>query len=203
MTVISIEAVGNWVNFNGSALSASEGVIKRSRDIRISPSEFYVDIRTIKIKSESGPWVTLLDKSLSGNREIVGTTSIPSRSPVKPAEYTTILVGIGKNWFLRGIYTNSIGIPINFSITNTNSVETEYFLFSTPKEAKKLTNSDGICSNAAVSLINSRGYIFKSGDYKQIYLFFDTLGMINVSTDSQGNISNVSISRPTLDININ
>lgn len=197
MAVLSAEAVGNWVNFDGSPLAASEGLFKNpgnSRDIRLSPCEFYIDIRTIKLKNDSGAWITLLDRGLSENSEIIGTGAAASRSLVKPGDYTALFVCLGENWYLKGSYTNSKGTVTNIVMTNTGSYETNCFLF---KMAQTIN------SNAAGSAVTNKGYLLKSGDYKQVYLFFDTLGIIHLLTNSQGNVSNISLGRPTLEIYVN
>jgi hypothetical protein len=163
-------------------------------DIRQSPSGFYIDIRTIKMKSDSGTWITLVDRGLSENRDIIGTGITASRSLVKPDNYTALLLCLGENWYMKGSYTNSNGIVSNLTITNTDSPDTNCFLFDI---------GQAVTLNSAGVPVTNKEYILRSGDYKQIYLFFDTLGIIHIRTNSQGNISNVLISRPTLEIYVN
>ncbi|MGA2141719.1 MAG: hypothetical protein ABSG94_04775 [Brevinematales bacterium] len=187
--VISAQAVGNWVNFNGIPLRTTAGAYNRDirgmKDIVISPSGFYIDIRLIRIRNDAGEWTTLLDKPAARRIEITGISPIAPRSPVKTSYYSEFQIGLGEDWYLQGSFTNSSGEVSNFCITNTNSKTAQYLTF-----------------NTAFAGTNNKGYNFKSGEYKQLYLFFDTIGMIHILTDSLGNISNVSISRPTLEINI-
>jgi len=186
MAVISAEAVGNWVNFNGIPLLTRTSNFQNKgniKDIRISPCEFYIDIRIIKLKNASGEWITLLDKGSTASRDIIGTSLAAPRTLVKPADYTALLIGLSENWYLKGTYTNAKGIAASMLVTNTNSSALEYFIFSTSAGA-------------------SNAYNFRSGDFKQVYLFFDTIEMIHLTTDSRGGISNVTVRRPTLEINL-
>ena len=187
--VISAQAVGNWVNFNGIPLTTAAMAFKPDgrgpKDISMSPSGFYIGIRMIRIRNDAGEWTTLLDKPEARRIEITGISLITPRTPVKTSYYSELQIGLGEDWYLQGSFTNSAGKVSDICITNTNSKIAQYLTF-----------------NTSVAGTNNKGYNFKSGEYKQLYLFFDTIGMIHILTDSLGSISNVSISRPTLEINL-
>ncbi len=168
----------------------------------MSPSGFNIDIRTLKIKSMNKEWITLLDKPPSAGREITGISSVAPRSLVPSGEYTAILVGYGSGWFLSGSYTNTEGLITNFILTNKVNLRSEYILFGTPEAVSEIKGPEYPYSNAAASILGIKGFMLAGGDYKEIYLYFDTLGIISLYTNSSGDPTNIAVAPPTIAIDI-
>ncbi len=50
--VLSVSAFGNWPNFNGAVLKSNKAM--KGASFTLTPKEFFIDIRTVKIKSDNG-----------------------------------------------------------------------------------------------------------------------------------------------------
>jgi hypothetical protein len=208
-TVISAEAIGNWVNFNGMALIKHPGGKNSSvlrNHVTASPAAFYIDVRILKIKILKKEWITLLEKGPTEKREIIGMSSIAPRSLIPSGDYTAFLIGYSPDWYLKGSFTSPSGLITNFIITNkgTSSADSniDYILFGTPEAVEEIKSSTNPYASANVSFIGLDGITLVGGDYREIYLYFDTLGMINIYTNDSGDATNMDINSPTLQIDI-
>ncbi len=202
---ISVCTIGNWVNFNGTPIKAALLDKKKepvTSDVILSPSEFYIDIRTIKMKTDSGQWFTILENGTFLKKEIVHSVNTTPPMLVPPGFYTAFLIGYGANWQLNCVYTNTNGIITNMTIANTGSTNTYYCLLGTMLSISSITNSEKIQPDTVISLLNISGYPLENDEFKQFYLYFDTMDMIRLLTNSSGNITNIKMTQPTLEIDL-
>lgn len=198
--VISVSAFGNWPNFNGAVLKANK--YAKGAPVTLSPKEFFIDIRTVKIKSDNGEWITLIEHSALEPEDVNVPLTLISGSYVPPDVYTAFLIGIGEDWYAMATYsTNGIDIT-NVYITNSDLTNTMYFLFATPPMAGRITNEEKFLSNVTVSTINSKGFPILSGEYKYLHFYFDTINSIGIFTNSEGLFQRAYFKKITISMDV-
>jgi len=199
--VLSVNAFGNWPNFNGAVLKANKSI--KGGTFTLSPKEFFVNIRTVKIKSENGEWISVLENGDMEPVDINVPLTLVAGSYIPPDVYTSFLIGVGENWYAKTVYsTNGIDF-VDVYVTNSDSTNTLYFLFTTPVMAKKITNEEKFLSNYTISsIINSKGYPILSGEYKYLHFYFDTINSIEVLTNVEGLVQRTQFKKITISMDI-
>ncbi|MGC8765323.1 MAG: hypothetical protein ACP5QT_05500 [Brevinematia bacterium] len=156
----------------------------------LKTTEFYIAITLIKIKSREKDWVTIRDNSDAYPEEMVRGINLANGVKISPYDYNIFLIGYKANWEVKTSSTN---------IVNSSSENVYYAIFyNDPSIFNEISSQ---YPTASSTYWNSSFSVF-AGDSKWLYLYFDTENIVKVQTNSSGEITNVYLVNPSLNIEV-
>lgn len=166
--------------------------------VLINPTELWINIIQIGMKMDNTDW-NYVKNSDDGRINIGFWNYLVYNKMVFAGNYSAFLIGYKADWYIRSIYTNKNGTIEIFAITNTMSQKTNYCIVGMPASITDATNQDLFLTNAECLATGTYSTIVRN-QWKTYRLDIDTIGIIEVLTNSSGTKIGAVMRQPTLRI---
>lgn len=191
---IFVEVVANINNSGGAFLKSYTN--PTAGGTLVNPEDFYIEFVSVKVKSASGSWIDLFMSANYGKQNIISPMNIVNGASVPADDYRALMIEYKSDWYVNYKYNS-----IDYGATNTNSYSNQYCILSIKESITGITNDDPYLTNAAIGIIDN-SFVMFNGDNKTIFIYFDSIGMIEVLVDGGNNRTNEILLRPLVDMTV-